>query len=384
MVLQLIRGLILLFTDSNEQVLHLSWEALYAVTKNLDSREQIECLNEVRNAVRHAASDLKSSDSTRILLPGFCLDKGITPIMPIFREALLNGNTEQKELAAEGLYEVIELTSSKALEPSVLHIVGTSIRILGDRYPWSVKVAVLNTLSLLISKQSTMTTTLRTFVPQLKQTFLKALVDPNRILRLRAAYGLSHLIAISHNQCIPVLQDIHNSIKNQSSNDDQAHRETMIFALRLGINAAGNNLPENMSPIMTTIQSLLDHSNDAIRTASAACLGSLCHWLPLDKLKSLVENVLLENDSSSDWTYRHGQSIALRIGLKEAPERLLTEEWCERIAQHLLSQLGSDRIPIVCSGAKACAYFFEHEVAVDHQLPQPLVSCFAKVRNSSF
>ncbi|XP_074594678.1 lethal (3) 80Fj [Brevipalpus obovatus] len=383
MVLQLIRGLILLFTDSNEQVLQLSWEALQAVTKNLDPREQIECLNEVRNAVRHVASDLKSSDSTKILLPGFCLDKGITPIMPIFREALLNGNTEQKELAAEGLYQVIELTSSKALEPSVLHIVGTSIRILGDRYPWSVKVAVLNTLSLLISKQSTMTTTLRTFVPQLKQTFLKALVDPNRILRLRAAYGLSHLIAISHNQCIPVLQDIHNSIKNQGSNDDQTHRETMIFALRLGINAAGSNLPDNIGPIMATIQSLLDHSNDGIRTASAACLGSLCRWLPMDKLRSFVENVLLEDDNSSDWTYRHGQSIALRIALKEASDRLLIEEWCEKIAQHLLSQLGSDRIPIVCSGAKACAYFFQHEVAADHQLPQPLVSCFAKCMNHS-
>lgn len=191
---QLLRGLILLFVDSNEQVLQLSWDALNAVSKNLDPREQIKCLHEVINAVRDAASDLEGDpQSEKPLLPGFCLDKGITPIMPFFREALLNGGTETKELAAQGLHEVIELTSSKALEPSVLHIVGTSIRILGDRYPSSVKIALLKTLASLISKQSTITPTLRAFIPQLKQTFLKASSDPHDTVKLKAEHAMKLL-----------------------------------------------------------------------------------------------------------------------------------------------------------------------------------------------
>lgn len=96
-------------------------------------------------------SDLKGQE----LLPGFCLPKGITPILPIFREAILNGLPEAKEHAAQGLGEVIRLSSADALQPSVVHITGPLIRILGDRFNWSVKAAVLETLAILLGKVCT-------------------------------------------------------------------------------------------------------------------------------------------------------------------------------------------------------------------------------------
>jgi hypothetical protein len=85
----------------------------------------------------------------------FCFSffvQGITPILPIFREAILNGLPEVKEHAAQGLGEVIKLTSAEALQPSVVHITGPLIRILGDRFNWNVKAAVLETLALLLAK----------------------------------------------------------------------------------------------------------------------------------------------------------------------------------------------------------------------------------------
>ena len=78
--------------------------------------------------------------------------QGITPILPIFREGILNGPQELKETAAIGLGEVIKHTSAEALKPSVVNITGPLIRILGDRFSWSVKVAVLDTLGLLLGK----------------------------------------------------------------------------------------------------------------------------------------------------------------------------------------------------------------------------------------
>jgi hypothetical protein len=63
-----------------------------------------------------------------------CGVQGITPILPLFREAILNGAPEVKEQAAQGLGEVIRLTSAEALQPSVVHITGPLIRILGDRW----------------------------------------------------------------------------------------------------------------------------------------------------------------------------------------------------------------------------------------------------------
>lgn len=70
----------------------------------------------------------------------------------MLREGVLTGNPEQKEEATKALGLVIKLTSAQALQPSVIGITGPLIRILGDRFSWSVKVALLETLSLLLAK----------------------------------------------------------------------------------------------------------------------------------------------------------------------------------------------------------------------------------------
>ncbi len=79
--------------------------------------------------------------------------------------------------AATGLGEVIDVTSAAALKPSVVHITGPLIRILGDRFAFGVKVAVLDTLASLLNKARDM---LKPFFPQLQTTFMKALNDVNR------------------------------------------------------------------------------------------------------------------------------------------------------------------------------------------------------------
>lgn len=126
-----------------QTVLQEAWNALSAVTKRLDATEQMAHVGDVRQAVRFAVSDLKQDkeEGAALLMPGFCLPKGIQPILPIFRESILNGPPELKEQAATGLGEVIDITSAAALKPSVVHITGPLIRILGDRFAYGVKVS---------------------------------------------------------------------------------------------------------------------------------------------------------------------------------------------------------------------------------------------------
>ena len=70
----------------------------------------------------------------------------------MLREGILNGPPELKEQAAAGLGEVISMTTPESLKTSVVPIAGPLIRILGDRFSWNIKVAVLETLRILIVK----------------------------------------------------------------------------------------------------------------------------------------------------------------------------------------------------------------------------------------
>ena len=126
-----------------------------------------------------------------------------------------------KETAANGLGEVIKLTSADALKPSVVHITGPLIRILGDRFGANVKTAVLDTLACLLGKAGVL---LKPFFPQLQTTFVKALNDPNRTVRLKAGIALSFLIDI-HMRPDPLFNELANGIKNA---DEASVRDTYL------------------------------------------------------------------------------------------------------------------------------------------------------------
>lgn len=370
---QLLRGLIHLFTDDDKDVLQMSWEALTAVTKTLASDQQIAHVQDIRQAVRFAVSDLKGQE----LLPGFCLPKGITPILPIFREAILNGLPEAKEQAAQGLGEVIKLTSASALQPSVVHITGPLIRILGDRFNWSVKAAVLETLAILLGKVGVM---LKQFLPQLQTTFLRALNDSNRQVRLKAAYALSNLIVI-HTRVDPLFTELHAGIK---TGDDPAIRETMLQALRGVLTPAGDKMTEPMKKqVFATLSSMLGHSEDITRNAVAGCFGALIRWLTPDQLNVAFNENLLCNDSTVDWMLRHGRSAALFVALKESPTTVYNNKEKDRVCSVILSYLSADRVQIVMNGVRACGYLFQYLMNEGQSIPQQILSPFVRSMNNN-
>ncbi|XP_016837247.1 eIF-2-alpha kinase activator GCN1 [Nasonia vitripennis] len=370
---QLLRGLIHLFTDDDKDVLQMSWEALTAVTKTLGSDQQIAHVQDIRQAVRFAVSDLKGQE----LLPGFCLPKGITPILPIFREAILNGMPEAKEHAAQGLGEVIRLTSASALQPSVVHITGPLIRILGDRFNWSVKAAVLETLAILLGKVGVM---LKQFLPQLQTTFLKALNDSNRQVRLKAAYALSNLIVI-HTRADPLFAELHTGVKNA---DDPAIRETMLHALRGVITPAGDKMSEQMrKQVFVTLSGMLGHQEDITRNSVAGCYGALIKYLSPEQLNTAYNDHLLNSNVNEDWMLRHGRSAALFVALKEAPGVVYNGKEKERVCKVILSYLAADRTQIAMNGVRACGYLFQYLMNNKEPVPQVILTPFVRSMNNN-
>lgn len=68
---------------------------------------------------------------------------------------------------------------------------------------------------------------LKPFLPQLQTTFVKALNDPNRAVRLKAASALGKLIVI-HTRADPLFQELHTGIKTA---DDSAIRSASKLTL---------------------------------------------------------------------------------------------------------------------------------------------------------
>ncbi|CAH0604472.1 unnamed protein product [Chrysodeixis includens] len=371
---QLIRGLILLFADDDHDVLLMAWEALSALARSLDPEKQIAHVSDVRQAIRYAVTDLKGET-----LPGFCLPKGIAPILPLFRESILNGLPEDKENAALMLGEVIKLTSAAAIQPSVVHITGPLIRILGDRFNSSVKAAVLETLAALLSKVGVM---LKQFLPQLQTTFLKALNDPNRPVRLKACTALSQLVLI-HSRADPLFLEMHNSARLM---EDPLIKETMLHALRGVITAGGSKMSEATAlTILPTFTSahLLGASEDPPRSQAAGVLGALLHCLPdSHRGAALAHHVLGLHAAAQDDALLHGRSTALYVALKETP-KLVYDTNEDKVDKALLALLASDKIPVACNGLRGMGYLIRHLLREDRPVPQTILSQFVRSMNHS-
>nr|XP_045222590.1 eIF-2-alpha kinase activator GCN1 isoform X3 [Macaca fascicularis] len=329
----LVSGLIRLFNDSSPVVLEESWDALNAITKKLDAGNQLALIEELHKEIRLIGNESKGEH-----VPGFCLPKkGVTSILPVLREGVLTGSPEQKEEAAKALGLVIRLTSADALRPSVVSITGPLIRILGDRFSWNVKAALLETLSLLLAKVGI---ALKPFLPQLQTTFTKALQDSNRGVRLKAADALGKLISI-HIKVDPLFTELLNGIRAM---EDPGVRDTMLQALRFVIQGAGAKVDAAIRKnIVSLLLSMLGHDEDNTRISSAGCLGELCAFLTEEELSAVLQQCLLADVSGIDWMVRHGRSLALSVAVNVAPGRLCAGRYSSDVQEMILSSATADR-----------------------------------------
>uniref|UniRef100_A0A452HQ02 TOG domain-containing protein n=1 Tax=Gopherus agassizii TaxID=38772 RepID=A0A452HQ02_9SAUR len=365
----LVSGLIRLFNDTNPVVLNESWDALNSITKKLDAGNQLALIEDLHRDIRMVGNEAKGEH-----VPGFCIPKkGVTSILPVLREGVLTGNPEQKEEAAKALGLVIKLTSAEALKPSVVSITGPLIRILGDRFSWNVKVALLETLSLLLAKVGI---ALKPFLPQLQTTFTKALQDSNRAVRLKAADALGKLIAI-HSKVDPLFTELLNGIR---STGDSSIRDTMLQALRFVTQGAGAKVDATIrKTIATVLLGMLGHDEDATRMASAGCLAELCAFLSEEALSTVLQQHLLADVSGIDWMVRHGQSLALSVAIKVAPSRLCAPKYYNSVQERILSNATADRIPIAASGIRGMGFLMKYHIETEGgNLPPKLASLFIK------
>lgn len=223
---------------------------------------------------------------------------------------------------------------------------------------------------------------LKQFLPQLQTTFLKALNDPNRVVRIKAGQALSQLVLI-HTRADPLFQELHNGIK---SAEDPAIKETMIQALRLIVTGGGDKMGEQLAlTILTNLTSpqLLASPEDNTRCLVGGCLGALMHCLPQTHRDAALQHHILApgapTATDADWMLQHGRSCALFVALKETPEAVYYSAFEEKIDKALLVYLASDKIPVVSNGIRGIGYLIRYLLQNNRPVPQNILSQFVRV-----
>jgi hypothetical protein len=259
---------------------------------------------------------------------------GLEPLLPIYQRGILYGVPSVREASAAGLGEAISLTATKFLAgPLIIKMTGPLLRIVGDRNPSNVKIAILKTLGLILVKGGP---ALRAFVPQFQTTFVKALADPSRQVRVEAINALGLLMPLS-TRVDPLLKElVAGSLgKTASTSEDSvgivavqtATLEALAVVLREGGNKA--KLPDSIPSALLACKELLEHADETVREASAKVVAAACNFLGVDATVDIIQDSILEGGGSGE--IRHGKAYAIR--------RILSADVGAEIDDGLISDL---------------------------------------------
>lgn len=298
----LIRVLLISFDDSDKEVVKAAWTALSALTKHLRKEEMESLVISTRQSLQQVG--VAGSN-----LPGFSLPKGISPVLPIFLQGLMNGSTEQRTQAALAISDIIDRTDAKALQPFVTQITGPLIRVVTERST-EVKAAILLTLNNLLEKIPTF---LKPFLPQLQRTFAKSLADTSSdVLRARAAKALGTLIKLT-----PRVDPLIAELVTGSKTADQAVKTAMLKALFEVVSKAGKTMNEtSRNAILNLIDTDVGDEDDAMAITNARLLGALIGCLPSDVAGGLIKTRVLTTHFSK------ASILALNAVLLDSPDAL--------------------------------------------------------------
>ncbi|KAI9236262.1 MAG: armadillo-type protein [Podila humilis] len=317
-----IRVLINLLDDRTHAVVVSALAALNAVTRTVRKDELEGLVQSVRRSVR--AVGMPGVD-----LPGFCLPKGIAPLLPIFLQGLMNGSNSIREASALAIGDLIQRTSADALKPFVTQITGPLIRIVGDRHTGEVKAAILSTLSLLLQK---VPAHLKPFLPQLQRTFIKSLTDPtSATVRVRAAAALSILISLQ-SRVDPLVTELVAGIKASEA----GVKETVMGALESVVSKIGAGMSDAAKrAVITVVMEGMDASNsESMWLASAKLLGAFCKHQSSEEAGYLIQTQIL-----GDSVPLSGAMLAINSVLVESPQLFIQTGHVQEIANAALTAI---------------------------------------------
>lgn len=240
--------------------------------------------------------------------------------MPIYQRGILYGNATEREIAAAGLGELITITSDNYLAgPFLIKLTGPLLRIVGDRNSPAVKIAIVQTLGLILTKGGL---SLRAFVPQFQTTFVKALSDPSRQVRVEAIKALALLMPLS-SRVDPLIKELVSTClgKGSTVTIETAGMVTIqtatLEALAVVLKHGGSmvKVAESIPTSLDAAKELIGHEDDGIRESAAKVIGYACDLLGTDNTEAVLKELILDKAldiSNSSYATKHGIACICR------------------------------------------------------------------------
>lgn len=313
---------ILSLGDPDEKVVQGVFEALSALVKAQD-KLMLEKL------VKPAHQALSIAGVRGETLAGFALPKGPSCVLPIFSHGLMYGSSDQRELSASSIAEIIDRTPSANLRPFATTITGPLIRVIGERVSSDIKSAILTALTNLLLKIPQF---LRPFIPQLQRTFVRSLSDAsNEKLRNGAVMALGVLIEFQPRVDSLVTE----LVSTAKAADDQAIKNTMLKAMLQVIVKGGQNMSEaSKTSIVGLVEEEISVVTDKTAVAYARLLGSLSQVLSTEEAASILKDKVLSKRSSDDEL--KFAVLSINSFLKESPMHIFETGLLEEVVSFVI------------------------------------------------
>jgi len=317
----LLQILLRLFVEEeNPELVQIGWDALDVMMR----AHTDEKLSKHIVFVRSVIGDLRIDSTTgkeRALVPGFCLKKGIQPLLPMFQHGLMHGTPQLRVEAADGLSDLIELTSDAALSPFVIKMTGPLIRIVGDRFPGEVKSAILYTLHLLLQKSPKQ---LKPFLPQLQTTFSKALNDSTSgEVRSRAGLAMVELVAAEPRRSTAVINELCNAIQGDINPIIKTSMAQTLTGIVSNQDAAATLTADLINKIATLSLQRITDDKESVRRECAR-LFATCAATPLladDEFTAMLNEKVI-NTAPERWEDKEGVVMTIQATARLCSEKV--------------------------------------------------------------
>lgn len=374
----LLRYLLGRMAETLPDVLSAVNQAMAALVGAVPLDDLCKHLDFIRNCISSTCSDARHKVGTQglfneagdFILPLFSLPKALDPLLQVFLHGLMNGSLVVRENASDGIGDLVAVTDGAALKPYLIKTTGPLIRVVGDRFPSSLKASILQTLYVLLDKGGA---AIKAFVPQLQTTFVKNLADPSKQVRQRAIAALGKIMGLSV-RVDPLLSELCVAISGGAGGaaagaaggagtgtsmmaESSAIKASLLEALGTSLLLGGGKATAaGLEKVKAVVLSCSTDEDEAVRTACGKCALGIGACLEASQITDLLFDMVdLSGASGSradqEWAFVAGRAVSAACIVQTAGER--ADEARADVYALITRALGEEKSTVRAAGSAA-------------------------------